>query len=269
MKKPLNQFWIFLGMLLLLGSCVSNKKILYLQDTNNKVDTLFPMQPNNYRLQTGDIIGIDIKLPTENEVLIEYLDGNNRAGMNMGVMGQMGGDIYYMTGYTLDDSGFVKVPLVGKINIKGYTIFEANEIVQNAFDEYVSNSLVQIRLGGIRYTMLGEVRGPGHRIALRNRLTIFEAIAMSGDLTEMAKRDKVVIYRQYPEGTRRHEVNLLDEKLISSPFYFVQNNDFIYVEPLKTRVIGSSTNALSAIQIFFTFISLVTSTVAIIRLTQG
>lgn len=269
MKRPFNQFLILLSMLLFLGSCVSNKKILYLQDTNNKLDTLFPMQPNNYRLQTGDIIGINIKLPTENDVLREYLGADNRGGMNMGGMGQGGGDIYYMTGYTLDDSGFVNVPLVGKINIVGYTIFEANDIVQRAFDEYISNSLVQIRLGGIRYTILGEVNGAGHRIALRNRLTIFEAIAMSGDLTEMARRDKVVIYRQYPDGTRRHEINLLDEKLISSPFYFVQNNDFIYVEPLKTRVIGSSTNALSAIQIFFTFVSLVTSTVAIIRLTQG
>ena len=246
-----------------LASCVPNKKIIYLQDLNESVDTLYPVQPNNYRLQRGDIIGIDVKLASDNPILQNIFQQAQTAAAQAGVQG--GGDFYYLTGFTLDDSGYVSLPIIGKINLEGMNIFEANEKVQSTFNEYLTNVYTTVRLGGLRYSVLGEVNRPGKFMVLQNRMTIFEALANAGDLTEVAKRDEVTIMRQYPDGTRIHKVNLLDEKVITSPYYYIQPNDVIYIEPLKIRALGTGANAMQSIQAVAAVLSVIVSTIAIIR----
>ena len=246
-----------------LSSCVPNKKIVYLQDLNESVDTLYPVQPNNYRLQRGDIIGIDVKLASDNPILQNIFQQAQTAAAQAGVQG--GGDFYYLTGFTLDDSGYVSLPIIGKINLEGMNIFEANEKVQSTFNEYLTNVYTTVRLGGLRYSVLGEVNRPGKFMVLQNRMTIFEALANAGDLTEVAKRDEVTIMRQYPDGTRIHKVNLLDEKVITSPYYYIQPNDVIYIEPLKIRALGTGANAMQSIQAVAAVLSVIVSTIAIIR----
>ncbi|TNE78954.1 MAG: sugar transporter [Bacteroidetes bacterium] len=261
----------FLGLSLLavflLHSCVPNKKIIYLQDTNNSTDTLYQVQPNDYRLQKGDLIGIDVKLATSNPALKElFAQSQNNRSMQAGVQG--GGDIYYMTGFVVDDSGFVDVPVIGKVLVEGKNIFETDNAIQAAFDAYLDNVFITVRFGGLRYSVLGEVRKPGKFVVLQNRMTIFEALANAGDLTDIAKRQEVRVIRQYPQGTQIHTINLLDEKLISSPLYYVQPNDVIYVEPLKIRALGTGATGLQTLQAVVTAVSAITTTLALIRLLQ-
>lgn len=253
-----------MGVLLALASCVPNKKIVYLQDVNEKLDTLYPVQPNNYRLQKGDIIGIDVKLASDNPILQNIFQQAQNNAAQAGVQG--GGDFYYLTGFTLDDSGYVSLPIIGKVLLEGRNIFEANAIIQSTFDQYLSNVYTIVRLGGLRYSVLGEVKRPGKFMVLQNRMTIFEALANAGDLTELAKRDEVTIMRQYPDGTRIHKVNLLDEQVISSPYYYIQPNDVIYIEPLKIRALGTGANAMQSLQAVATVLSLVLTTYGLIRL---
>jgi len=243
---------------------VPNKKIVYLQDVNEKLDTLYPVQPNNYRLQKGDIIGIDVKLASDNPILQNIFQQAQNNAAQAGVQG--GGDFYYLTGFTLDDSGYVSLPIIGKVLLEGRNIFEANAIIQSTFDQYLSNVYTIVRLGGLRYSVLGEVKRPGKFMVLQNRMTIFEALANAGDLTELAKRDEVTIMRQYPDGTRIHKVNLLDEQVISSPYYYIQPNDVIYIEPLKIRALGTGANAMQSLQAVATVLSLVLTTYGLIRL---
>ena len=236
---------LFLGVLLALASCVPNKKIIYLQDVNQTLDTLYPVQPNNYLLQKGDIIGIDVRLATDNPILQNIFQQAQVNGAQAGVQG--GGDFYYLTGFTVDDSGYVILPIIGKINLEGQNVFQANETVQNTFNEYLTNVYTTVRLGGLRYSVLGEVRRPGKFMVLQNRMTIFEALANAGDLTELAKREAITIMRQYPEGTKIHKVNLLEENMISSPYYYIQPNDVIYVEPLPIRSLGTGTTGFQTL----------------------
>ncbi len=257
---------VLLG-IFLLQACVPNKKIIYLQDTNNTADTLYQVQPNDYRLQKGDLIGIDVKLATSNPALKElFAQAQNNMAMQAGAQG--GGDIYYMTGFVVDDSGYVDVPVIGKVAVEGKNIFETDVAVQAAFDVYLESAYITVRFGGLRYSVLGEVRRPGKFVVLQNRMTLFEALANAGDLTEIAKRQEVRIIRQYPQGTRIHTVNLLDEKLISSPLYYVQPNDVIYVEPLKIRALGTGATGLQTLQAVVTAVSAITTTLALIRLLQ-
>jgi len=244
--------------------CVPNKKIVYLQDLNGAMDTLYPVSLSNYRLQKGDIIGIDVKLATDNPILQNIFQQTQTAAAQAGVQG--GGDFYYLTGFTVDDSGYVSLPIIGKILLEGKNIFQANETVQKTFKEYLSNVYTVVRLGGLRYSVLGEVRRPGKFMVLQNRMTIFEAIANAGDLTEVARRDDISIMRQYPDGTKIHKVNLLDEAIISSPYYYIQPNDVIYVEPLKIRALGTGANALQSLQAIATLLSI---TLLVIQLSRG
>jgi len=94
-------------------------------------------------------------------------------------------------------------------------------------------------------------------------MTIFEAIANAGDLSPIAKRDEILLIRQYPDGTRLHRVNLIDRNLVSSPFYFIQPNDQLYAEPMKVREIGAGENAAQSISLV---ISSITAAALIINL---
>lgn len=86
-------------------------------------------------------------------------------------------------------------------------------------------------------------------------MTIFEAIANAGDLTTVAKRDEVLLIRQYPEGTRLHRINLLDRQIVASPFYFIQPNDQLYIEPMKVRETGTGENTAQTLALVFAGIS--------------
>lgn len=255
---------LFLG----LFSCVSNEKIIYLQNLegNDPIaeGELIEYEVPDYRLQYNDII--DVNVQTAQDIIESGFNGrspmmNNQMG---NIAGQTGGDIYYMTGYTVNKDGSIRLPIVGDIQVKDLTLEEARVKIEESLREYLKNELyVKVKLGGIRYSALGEFRRPSKYVVLQDRMTIFEAIANAGDLSPIAKRDEILLIRQYPDGTRLHRVNLIDRNLISSPFYFIQPNDQLYAEPMKVREIGAGENAAQSISLV---ISAITATALIINL---
>jgi polysaccharide export outer membrane protein len=249
-------------------SCVSNEKIIYLQNLegNDPISEgqLISYEIPDYRLQYNDII--DVNVQTIDDLIEGGFNSKNIPGGNqqMQVAGQTGGDIYYMTGYTVNDQGNIRLPIVGEVQVKDKTIDEARiEIEKKLRTLVVSELYVKVKLGGIRYSALGEFRRPGKFVVLQDRMTIFEAIANAGDLTPVAKRDEILLIRQYPEGTRLHKIDLLDRGMIESPFYFIQPNDQIYAEPMKVREIGAGENAAQSISLV---ISAVTALALILNL---
>jgi polysaccharide export outer membrane protein len=169
--------------------------------------------------------------------------------MGGGIMS--GGDIFYLSGYTLDDNGFVDMPVLGKLKLVGMNLETAKIAVENELKKYVRDDdyFVRVRLGGIRFSALGEFARPGKYTVLQNRVTIFEAIATAGDLTVVAKRDNIMLIRQYPEGSKAHRLNLNNKEIMNSEFYFVRPNDMIYAEPMKVRELGTGTTLLQTIQV--------------------
>jgi polysaccharide export outer membrane protein len=139
--------------------------------------------------------------------------------------------------------------LIGKLRLEGLKTEEAKILIEQKVESFVKRGeyFVRVRLGGIRYSALGEFNSSGKYTILQNRVTIFEAIANAGDLNTVAKRDEILLIRQYPEGTKLHRLNLNDRHLIGSPFYFIQPNDQIYVEPMKVREVGAGENAAQSL----------------------
>jgi polysaccharide export outer membrane protein len=151
----------------------------------------------------------------------------------------------------LNDNGIVELPVIGKVKIVGMNTENAKIAIENELKKIVRDNeyFVRVRLGGIRYSALGEFARPGKYTILQNRVTIFEAIANAGDLTIQAKRDNIMLIRQYPDGSKAYRVNLNDNNIMASEFYFIRPNDMIYVEPMKVRELGTGTNFLQTLQL--------------------
>lgn len=233
--------------LFFLNSCISNNSLVYLQNLKNNEllvdDALITYDMPEYRLQYNDIVSIDIKTTVSfiNEAF-QFQDANTAVRAMSGMQG--GGDVYYMTGYTVDKEGEIDMPILGKIPVAGATLEETKAKIQESLRAIVNEDIfVRVKLGGIRYSIFGEVNKPGKFTMLQDRLTIFEALANAGDFTTFAKRNEIIILRQYPNGTKIHRLNLLDRNVIKTPYYFIQTNDQIYAEPLKQREFSKTENA--------------------------
>ncbi len=252
--QSLRNSGLFSVVFLVLFSCISNEKIIYLQNLEGNAsiseNVLINYVIPEYKLQFNDII--DVNVQTVDDLLKSgfNLTGDNANQMRM-QMAQAGGDVYYMTGYTVDKNGNIRLPIVGDVNVRDKTISEARDEIESRLREFVvSEVYVKVKLGGIRYSALGEFRRPGKFVVLQERMTILEAIANAGDLTTIAKRDEVMLIRQYPDGTKIHKINLNDRQIIASPYYFIQPNDQLYVEPMKVREVGSGENAAQSLLLF-------------------
>ncbi len=254
---------------LLAFGCISNEKIIYLQNQDGAEaisdGDLITYELPEYRLQFNDII--DVNVQTVDDMIQNGFNNKSAAGSSsqMGNMAsQSGGDIYYMTGYTVDRNGNIRLPIVGDVSVRDKTLEEARILIEEKLRVYVTTELyVKVKLGGIRYAALGEFRRPGKFVVLQDRMTIFEAVANAGDLTPVAKRDEILLIRQYPEGTRLHRINLIDRRVVESPFYFIQPNDQLYAEPMKVREVGAGENAAQSLALI---ISAVTALALILNL---
>lgn len=250
------------------SSCISNKRVIYMQDLpkDRSVYALGEMVNSRfeeYLLQYNDVVEINIKTP--DPLLNQMLDINTSGASNMGgrmMMGggmMSGGDIFYLSGYTLNDQGIVELPVLGEFKLVGLNVDQAKEMIEKELEKIVrgEDNFVRVRLGGIRYSALGEFARPGKYTILQNRVTIFEAIANAGDLTVTAKRDNIMLIRQYPDGSKVHRVNLNHKDIMSSDFYFLRPNDMIYAEPMKVREIGTGVTLLQTTQLLISLVTVI------------
>lgn len=260
---------LFLLLIVLTASCISNKRLTYLQNLPGNepigLDELIPFAEVEYKyvLQPFDIVDIDFAASDEELTKAFEFQGSRgmRGGMGMGG----GGDIFYFTGYSIDQQGFVEIPKLGKIEIAGLTEEEAKEKVQEAIDAYFKESIfVKLRLGGIRFTTLGEFSSSGTKVILKNRATIFDALAMSGESNILAKKNKLFIIRHYDGGTKIHQINLNDRQLLASPYYFIQPNDILYLEPMRIRQVGTADNLSSSLGLILSVSSSILVLVALL-----
>lgn len=269
MKKIL----FFVGLVVFATSCISNKRITYLQNlpenTPIELNEFIPFAEVDYKyiLQPFDIVEIDFA--TSDPELIEAFSFQN--SQNIGGMGSGGGgggsDPLYFRGYSIDQEGNVEVPKLGKIRIAGLTEEEAKDRIQIEINTYFKEEIyVKLRIAGIRYTTLGEFNSVGVNVIYKNRATIFDALANSGETTLLGKKNKLFIIRQYDGGTKIHQINLNDRALLASPFYFIQPNDILYMEPMKIRQFGNADNLTASLALFA---GLLASTLLIINLVVG
>ena len=220
---------------LLLNGCVTSKKTTYLQlYEESKYSSLYE-PPEDYKIQMGDNIYLNVRTP-------DPARSSMFNAMGEGVMGfdEATAQIY---SYAVQIDGTVELPYIGEVDVAGKTLDEAKEIIKAELSEYVNDATITVKLVNNNVTVLGEVTTPGVYPLQKERLNIFQALALAGDIDDYGDRYKVNIIRKSPEGegTIVKEFDLTDRNIIDTEFYYIQPNDVIYVKPIKGKFFGMAT----------------------------
>jgi polysaccharide export outer membrane protein len=257
-------FCILLGISIFFSSCIPTKDLVYLQNKNGST-TDFPVSEvmlKPYRLQVNDVLSITIKADDPKLVTIFNTTNSGETGNSASSL--------YFSGYTVDDHGVIRVPVLGEISAIGYTVEELRiKIEKQLLDEYFkkeANIFVIVRLAGFKYTINGEVGSVGTKYLFQDHVNVMEAIANSGDITITGDRKAVTIIRQTPTGTEMHDIDLTDIKVTQSPYYNLQPNDYIYVKPLKQKTWGTGKTGIESLSTIITLISLFTTALVLLKL---
>jgi polysaccharide biosynthesis/export protein len=221
-------FILFLATVLL-SSCVPMKKIRYMQDPKNskgaknefqKTDTL------TYKIHAGDNLYIKVNSLEEKNNYFDKISGYSDYYTESAI---------YLNSYTVNDSGFVAFPLIGKIPVDNLTIEQIQKVLQAKVEEYIKNAVVIVKLANFRVSMLGEFNHPGKYVVYQDKINLFEAIAMAGDMTDFARRNQVMLIRETEKGVKTKRLNLNDYSLLESEYYYLMPNDIVYVEPMRGK----------------------------------
>ncbi|MBT8255494.1 MAG: polysaccharide biosynthesis/export family protein [Bacteroidia bacterium] len=250
----------FFGIAICLSSCVPLKRITYLQENENAIDSVIPIRKvkEPYRLQVNDLLSIRVKALDDDLVNIFNPVSENNPNAT-------GEQRLYYDGFVVDLHGNIRIPVIGEIPVLGLTVEEVRErieeiLLRDYFKEE-SNVFVTVKLSGIRYTINGEIGNPGSKIIYRDQATIMEAIANSGEIPITGDMKDVIIIRQYPLGQKVHHIDLTTIDAMNSPYYYIQPNDQILVNPLPQKSIGFGTTGLQSFTTILSIVVALTSTI--------
>jgi polysaccharide export outer membrane protein len=243
------------------SSCIPIKKLTYLQEDGVDNDTIVSVRKllEPYRLQVNDLLSIRIKTIDQETVGVIF-NPTSDAGLNATTEQKL-----YYDGFVVDTHGNVRVPSLGEVPVLGKTVEEIRKDIEarllKDFFKAEANVFVTVKLSGIRYTINGEISSPGSKIIYRDELSIMEAIANSGDITLVGDRKNIVIIRQYPLGQKVHHIDLTSLDAMQSPYYYIQPNDLILINPLPQKSIGAGTTGLQSFTTILSVITTLTTTI--------
>ena len=211
-----------------LGSCVSNKEIVYLQDAEgiNAIEAIVKVEP---KIQQGDILSINISaLDAEAALPFNLFEAGNTTSVSKPIT------------YLVNSDGEINFPVLGKLKVEGFTNKEITSHLTEALAVYIKNPIVNIRLTNFKVTVLGEVKSPGTYPVPNERISILEAIGLAGDLTIQGKRKNVMLVREQNGKRTFVEIDLTSREILNSPYFYLAQNDVLVVEPNKTKINSSA-----------------------------
>jgi polysaccharide biosynthesis/export protein len=204
--------------------------------------TLFGCQPTRnitYLSNLGDTTEVRTNIVNQTDLVIQPNDLLAISVTSLSVESNAlftGNPLETNPGYLVDENGYVDFPLIGRIELSGLTREQAKEKMTAKLNEHVKYPIVNIRFLNFRVTVLGEVTTPASFTIPTDKINIFEALGLAGDMTVYGKRENVLLIRE--EGAERTTVrlNLNDKEILNSPYFYLQQNDVIYIEPDKAKV---------------------------------
>jgi polysaccharide export outer membrane protein len=227
------------------SSCTPYKNIPYFQDLDHSKITEQPI--TNYtpiKIQPGDLLGLNVTSqspPEANAVFNSSLNrvtgtddntGGNKLGGGVGSENAGSNPIF---GYRVNDKGEIELPDIGVINVAGFTTDELAAKLTPQLAQYLAKPIVNVRLLNFKISVSGDVLRPDVFTIQSERITIIEALSLAGDLNITAKRKSVLLIRE-SDGKRQFiPIDLTSKKLFDSPYYYLRNNDAIYVDPDRTK----------------------------------
>jgi len=251
----MKQILLLLILALITVSCASKKDILYFQDSSElnleKIEKEF--QPT---IEVNDILYITLS-SSNIEVLEPFLRVKQIQQTNSAYNKNPG-----LGGYLVNVNGEIRFPILGDIQVEGKTRQYIEEYLKNKIANYVTDVVVDVRIMNFKITVIGEVKRPGIFPINDERVTLMEAIALAGDLTVDANRKTITVIREENDVQKVAKINLTTSDIYNSEFYFLKQNDLVYVEPSKKGVV--KTGFVSDISILLSIVTVLLSTVILV-----
>ena len=229
----------------LLGSCAGSKKVAYFQNADT-VSLAASKGLYDAKIMPKDLLTITVSTTDPTAATPFNLSVQN----TLSASGQLSTGGGALQQYLVDNEGNIQFPIIGTLHVEGLTKNQCQDLVREKILPYMAkteNPIVTVRMASYRVTVIGEVNKPGVVPVATEKMSILEALAQAGDLSIYGKRDNVMLIRENADGEKEmHRLNMNDANLINSPYFYLQQNDIVYVEPNATKAknsdIGQSTS---------------------------
>lgn len=233
----------------ILSSCAPNRNLVYFSDLGDKKEYSEKIANlNEPKIQPDDLLSI----------LVTSLSPEANALFNRGAMPGIGGKntssqgAAYAQGnnfnesYLVDKNGIIDFPVLGKVTVGGLTLNQAKEMLTQRLQQYLKDPIIYVRLLNFKVTVIGEVNNPSTFTIPSEKINVLEALGLAGDMTPFGRRETVLIYREEAGTRTMARINLNSREVISSPYFYLQQNDVVYVEPheiLQSKTSNADRNA--------------------------
>jgi polysaccharide biosynthesis/export protein len=241
--------------LIILNSCITTKKLTYLQSTEIPPDSSMAILPEDYKIQPFDNIFIRVVTPDPQWSNMFNTVQTNSSGSTIT---EQSADLI---SYSVDSDGNIEMPFAGTFKVAGKSLRAIKTDLETGLKAYVSDAAVTVKMINNYINIIGEVTRPGRYQIYKDRMNIFQALAMAGDLGDFSDRMKIQIIRQIPGGSTVKEFSLTDRSILTSEFFYVMPNDVIYAKPIKGRFFQMNSFPygviLTAITTFILFLNVI------------
>lgn len=241
--KRINYLWLAICSVIFLSSCIRLKDTVYLQGGIAKkiyeIETQFVFEQKNYLVKPNDLLFI--RVTSFDEASTSFLNSGSPSQVPNALSASL-------MGYRVGLDGHIDFPFIGKVPVAGYSLSEIETRIQLSVSKFVDNSSVTVKLLNDMVTILGEVRNPGRFALNSEEISLLEAFAFAGDLSDMANRKKVRLIRNEDGITPQMIIiDVTDEKIMFSPYYYLKPGDIIYLEPKRFKQVQLSASIISLI----------------------
>lgn len=266
MKKLINSLLVAVAMLTV-TSCSTPKNVAYIQNSDY-IDYTNSEFLYDARIMPKDILTVTINtVNPEASAPFNLIVRPTLANATSNIPTSGGA----LQTYLVDNEGCIDFPVVGKLQVGGLTKSMCEKLIHDKIKRYMNaeeNPIVTVRMSNYKISVIGEVNRPGMFTVDNEKINIFEALAKAGDLSIYGVRDRVKLIRENAKGRKEiHTVNLNDANIVNSPYYYLQQNDVVYVEPNQVKARNSAIGTSTTIWISVTgaLVSLASLIVNILR----
>ena len=211
------------------ASCITQRDLEYIQDDNVNIKSFQNASEEEYHLKVNDDLFIQISSP-DNTTIGMFSNTGVQQAYNLGSLQPYGASLI---SYTIDRDGNITLPVIGKLYVVGNTISQVSDIILESLKNILNQPVVSVKLVNRYISVLGEVRNAGHFVYAHEKITIFDAIGMAGDMTDYGNRRNVVLTRIIDQNTIRVNLDLTKSAIISSNYYYLSPGDILYIKPMR------------------------------------
>ncbi|AYL95252.1 polysaccharide biosynthesis/export family protein [Mucilaginibacter celer] len=236
---------------LALGSCSGTRKLKYFQDVQ-ETDRAVPVSIASYMdpvIQPDDILSINVNT-TDPSATASI---NSRNGIYVNSSSSQSGSANPLTGYRINKEGGVDIPVLGSVKLAGLTTLQAREVVRKQALNFFNNPVVDVRFSNFKITVIGEVNHPASYVLPNEQVSVLDAIGYAGDLTTYGRRTNILLIRKTTDQKAfTVKLDLTKKEVLNSPYFYLRQNDVIYVEPLPTKTLNNDNNFIKYITVIAT-----------------